>query len=143
MWEHGRHRTCADGLLSTGCVQAILNRAHVRADGSSQFGDLSILDVFPYCTLVFAHFMHDARERHAQDTPLRALEKALDLVAFAESKNCALLGIVELAHAVELLEARRSHAAGTSAAMVRCAGRGADAHGKPHPVAVTTTTSRH
>ena len=146
LWEHGRHSTCADGLLSTGYIQAILHRAHLREDGSANFGNLSILDTFPYCTPLFAHKVHDARVLHALDTPLLALEKALELNELAASKNCELLGIVELAHAVQLLDATRSHAAGTSrshaagtsAAIVRCA----DAHGNPHHVTVVWTRTR-
>ena len=95
LWEHGSMCACADGFLSIGYIEAVLNLSRVRADGSSHFGIISILDIFPYCTPAFAHYVDEARKEHAPDEPLLALAKALDLDSFAESKNCELHGVVE------------------------------------------------
>lgn len=127
-WEHGRDSSCEDGLLSTGYIEAALNLAHVRADGSCVFDNLSILDVFPYCTPLFAQKVEDARKRYADDEPLLAIEKELNLREFAASKNCTLHGIVKLEDAIELLADVRSTSSPTAAMVVHCA----DAHGKPH-----------
>lgn len=135
LWEHGRHGSDIDGRLSTGYIEAALNRASVRSDRSCRFNDLTILDVFPYCTSVFAHYVDAAQERYATDTPLLALAKALDLDAFAASKHCMLHGIVDITRAIELLKDQYSDSSPTSAAIVHCK----DAHGKPHHFALIWT----
>jgi hypothetical protein len=137
-WEHGSHASCVDGLLSTGYVEAVLNRAIVRVDGSCRFDKLSILDVFPYCTSVFAHYVDEARARYAADAPLLAVAKALDLHEFASTKHCALHGVVDVARAIELLKGPHSDSSPTSATIVGCS----DAHGNPHHFVLVWSRAR-
>ena len=79
--------------------------------------------------------MDEASKEHAPDEPLLALAKALDLDAFAESKNCELHGVVDVARTITLLKDRRSNSSRMSAAIVR----GENAQDQPHHFALVWT----
>ena len=109
---------------------------HDDYDGRRRFVDLSLLDMFPYCTGVFVHKVEEARAHNPADPPLDALVKELELEAYAHAKGCRLHGIVTVEEVLELIEAGSARAASqprTHAATVRCA------TAQPHHFAVIWT----